>query len=648
MPVNHTCTENCFTKRLSAKNIINCYCCNHRCNLKCFQLTSNLIVNELSSSDSNAIFVCTNCHPKIKQWKHRRSSLEVSSLSKKGSATSIDGCPKLDPITDNTLITQTTDNNKKSNLSTSIESINLLNTMNDRLIGMEQNLRRMNDLMNIKNTNDNHTSQQNNLNSRENLKDNLDDKIFSEILKISNGITKIATTEQLKSSISNVCMSIDKRIPSKDLESNSSNHKPMHKSLILNKIDGDRNLLDWSFLNDSNNCIDVTDGRPSIVVKQSIDDSVVEIIKNSDMTTWKTLDVLLSEIKTQSEKLDRINDNAFSGSITNDGLVTICREINLHNEKIDALLHACDKAPFSITKSPLVESIVDLDDSENSTLSQSAFDIDATQISRNFSVMKKLSKEAMSQPNNDSNNVPETLKYQQRKKGQKRQKSISSDGGPRNDLNVGIHSNLDATEIFSNDMLTMEINQAMNAANLPNDDEPDVNQIRTNLISNLNDPMSHTARADVSHQLVNPMETSIGFPNSLLESELMSAIDVSTAYTPNNDTLQTEFNSNNKRNKIEFHLSKFNKNTTTQMILEYIRNKNIDTNGIEIHRLVPKNRDVSTLSFISFKIDSDEITAEIIGNSSFWPNPCTIKKFINKTPKIVNFLESPFLLNNET
>lgn len=64
-----------------------------------------------------------------------------------------------------------------------------------------------------------------------------------------------------------------------------------------------------------------------------------------------------------------------------------------------------------------------------------------------------------------------------------------------------------------------------------------------------------------------------------------------------------------------------------------------DSNNFNISCLTKCNSDISTLSFISFKIDASNEVAKIITSSNFWPIGCTIKDFIHKSPMITNLTE---------
>lgn len=85
--------------------------------------------------------------------------------------------------------------------------------------------------------------------------------------------------------------------------------------------------------------------------------------------------------------------------------------------------------------------------------------------------------------------------------------------------------------------------------------------------------------------------------------------------------------------KYEFYVTKFSTNTTSNMILDYMRKNGVQTtNSLKVSCLIPRSKDRSTLTFVSFKIDTENSTvAEIITNPGFWPNKCTIRTFSHKS-----------------
>lgn len=104
-----------------------------------------------------------------------------------------------------------------------------------------------------------------------------------------------------------------------------------------------------------------------------------------------------------------------------------------------------------------------------------------------------------------------------------------------------------------------------------------------------------------------------------------------------------------RNDKLEFYVTKFSTNTTPVMLQDYMRDKgvtNFDTTRIRC--LIPRNKNISTFTFVSFKIDTDAEVAKVITKPGFWPNNCKIKNFIHKSAvdlsqgnKSTNFLSHP-------
>lgn len=75
-------------------------------------------------------------------------------------------------------------------------------------------------------------------------------------------------------------------------------------------------------------------------------------------------------------------------------------------------------------------------------------------------------------------------------------------------------------------------------------------------------------------------------------------------------------------------------NLTENDIRNYIIAKGIKEDDVKITKLVKQNVDLSLLSFISFKIDTNDSTYSKLIDSKFWPKECTIRDFVHKPNKI--------------
>lgn len=83
----------------------------------------------------------------------------------------------------------------------------------------------------------------------------------------------------------------------------------------------------------------------------------------------------------------------------------------------------------------------------------------------------------------------------------------------------------------------------------------------------------------------------------------------------------------------ELYLTKLPIDITEDDILHYIKRKGINnTDNIKLHKLVKRNADLSTLSFVSYKIDTIDSIAQHLNEVNFWPKKCIIKNFVQKNP----------------
>lgn len=92
MPIDHLCSDKCFSKRNSLKNKVLCMKCDHSFNPNCFKITSNEHI-KLIHSNANVKFMCDKCNDDIIKSKqlNRRFS---NALKPRLSAPSLDGTAK--------------------------------------------------------------------------------------------------------------------------------------------------------------------------------------------------------------------------------------------------------------------------------------------------------------------------------------------------------------------------------------------------------------------------------------------------------------------------------------------------------------------------------------------------------------------------
>lgn len=537
MPINHTCSDKCFTKRTAAKNISHCRECDHRCNLQCFGFSSNAVFGEIHK-DSNILFVCTKCYHNLFTSKLRRSITKSVSVSGKSAAPSVDGVNK--SKNDKSAECRSkydNDNENPSNVASA------LNSIKDRFDSMEQNI-----IANITKISESINS---NIVDKSTATDN-HNKLMNELMKNSHTLSKLATIEHLKDSVANICTSIDKKTQKmidSTLDTSNKSHS-LFKSIFLNNNDSSRNALDFSFsvLNDSANQAEYGGSRPSVIVQQTIDDSIVDIIKRSDETTWRTLDILNAEIKTLSDRLTDIQNNLKS-----------------YSPQIDSITQ---------TRSPLVESIMH----EN---------------------LDKILAEL-----NDLN-VKSTAFFDYCSLGQSSSTSTSTNN---------IHATTQSQDMLTNSLLYSELGKCVDR-NLEFAGNSNSNK---NTISKRGGINLHTDIDDSSD--VNASNI------TALDCSLIH--DISGVHIDGNGTENIDMI---KVNKLELYLTNLPTNITDDDIFYYVKNKGIlNVDDIKLHKLVKRNADLATLSFVSYKIDTIEKVAERLCEDGFWPDKCIIKTFVQK------------------
>lgn len=421
-------------------------------------------------------------------------------------------------------------------------------------------------------------------------------KLLADFAKMTHLLSKVATVEQLKSSTSNICSSFEKTVKSKPTPANS-------------------NVLDWSVLNDSLNADDASNGRQSVVVRQCIDDSIVEMLKNSDSTTWKSFDVLFSKLQEQSDHINNIGD-----------------DIRLLTTKIENL----STNDGTSVRSPLMESIF------HDTLSDN--------ISKILSEISNLSNNWQDQPTPMSNDV-QVQSFE--KSNAERlagisstniasagtQASISSQNSTGNESNVdrsagqsshfvasSTRSSIDllnTTDVFTNSQLMTELNA--NTANINIDDSTGLNM---------------TAGRTQYPQTSNSSISSVSHSHAVI-TESQSTDDLSFMNFPPLAENSSE-QCNNCNCNIELHLSNVTPNTSVEEIVNFIKSNcdpNMRASQFRVYKLLKKNQDTTNLKYINFKVECCSHLSHILTKNNFWPTHCHIKPFVRKN--VGHFAQSP-------
>lgn len=122
--------------------------------------------------------------------------------------------------------------------------------------------------------------------------------------------------------------------------------------------------------------------------------------------------------------------------------------------------------------------------------------------------------------------------------------------------------------------------------------------------------------------------------NTSLETEALNALNtlgVSDCNEPSTPTLidsQRALTLNEQPQLYEFCLSNLSCTTTENAIRDYLTEKGIlDLSEVKLTCLKPRGRDLSTLSYISYKLDTTESIASLMSQSNFWPPMSTFGKF---------------------
>lgn len=91
---------------------------------------------------------------------------------------------------------------------------------------------------------------------------------------------------------------------------------------------------------------------------------------------------------------------------------------------------------------------------------------------------------------------------------------------------------------------------------------------------------------------------------------------------------QTRHRDSNEEQLKSFYVTPFTIEQTEDDIVEYLRETiNTDDSIVKCVKLVPRNKDINELSFISFKISVSENLANVISDSFYWPEGVEIREF---------------------
>lgn len=134
-----------------------------------------------------------------------------------------------------------------------------------------------------------------------------------------------------------------------------------------------------------------------------------------------------------------------------------------------------------------------------------------------------------------------------------------------------------------------------------------------------NNKKTKTKKDHNTHTSVNsPLDVTDILSNSILAQELVNGQTDGKNVTDGGFTSSQTNMSQHSNSRNEFHFYNLSKNTTHEMILDYMKLKGInDLSHTKLTCLVSSKRDLSTLSYLSYKIDTDDATAAIIQDKHF-------------------------------
>ena len=86
-----------------------------------------------------------------------------------------------------------------------------------------------------------------------------------------------------------------------------------------------------------------------------------------------------------------------------------------------------------------------------------------------------------------------------------------------------------------------------------------------------------------------------------------------------------------------FYVTPFHVDQTENDIIEYLRETiNVGDSSLKCVKLVPKNRDISELSFVSFKVSVSDALIPFISDTFYWPEGVEVREFESKNERQTN------------
>lgn len=550
----HKCRAKCA--RLSVKydnRKIICFGCNDWFYAQCFNLNLDAI-NQKShfKSDSHVQFLCSTCYEMLHQLIITRRTDNAShhqlAKAKTGSRScstdKVIDCTNNDAITSNTAAPPVI-NNETLQLHESVKL--LIDKITTQAPSPSTNCAVCPDLeMKLNN-------------------------IYSMLIKATDKIDKVHTHAAEKENIGVVTSLIEKLSKSNDGMISTPNK-------LNNLLDANR-LSDWSMTGDHNNDSIVASGRPSLILHQSIDDDILNILRNSEARNWDALDQITRDLKTQSSKIESLLRHYNSHSVSA-AWEELFERMDSQNEKLNKVLQSAESHIVAPIASPLVDAIHDMSPLSNRI-------IDDALSTGNPSIIDIAEKEAMTHYQQNTNENAETSNTER----QKMQMHNLSDGGP------GI---VQASTVVSAVADQTSIIHGVESGN--------------NGLVDIDAGESSSQQRQLEEQVL----------------RLMTNFDTPAG---SEQTLESHIN----RARRELYVSKFGVHFTSEDIVSYLQHNGLsDLSNTRVIRLTKRDQDMSLLSFVSFKIETDEDTAILLLQPDFWPLTCSAVDFVSKPHKPKN------------
>lgn len=478
----HKCDEKCKGRKSS----VVCFICKGNFFMKCFGLDQSLHT-KLSAADSFIKFVCGKCQNK------KRTSVSTPA-------------------------------SERSN------DIHLLNnniaSLMDRLSRLEPGASTQNLTTVVPDDEPHNVPDENKSQSNTTI-----ENIYKLMLKASDKLNHLHTTEMERNNLAAISTLIDNKFK-------EMSHTLQQPTSAYNDIFENSKIENWPMCPETTSNALFTPNRPSLLIKQSVDNDILDILKNSDKTTWETLDVIRKDINKQTNVISELKEQLteLNADFKEQTIERVIRNTHLTSPLVDAIINGND---FS---------------------------------------------------NNHTTDKPS-----------------------ENPIRV------------NSPTLRSESDPSLNSTTIQNDFN--LTSIQTDF---------DTRATTTSSEAEGDRNTTS--PSAELEREVIGVLSqLDSAKSQHCTQTKTKHNFNSNFNR-ELYVTKFETHISIDSIKNYLKSQGIvNLDSIKIHRLVKKDQDLSQLSYISFKIDTNDVIAEKLLTNDFWPSGCRIGNFVRKNPQNLNY-----------